>query len=94
MQEKILNAAFALAAKQGLRSIRRAQIAKRANCAPGLVSYYFRPLGMQALISAVVKRAIEQEHLSILATALADKHPAAVAAPPALKQKALATLAA
>jgi DNA-binding transcriptional regulator YbjK len=94
MQEKILNAAFALAAKKGLRNIRRAQIAKRAQCAAGLVSYYFRPDGMDGLRTAIVKRAIEREHLGILASALAEQHAAAKAAPSELKQKALATLAA
>lgn len=88
-RDKIVNAAFTMAAEEGLLSIRRNAVADRAGIAHSLVTYYFN---MNQLQDAIIERAIECEQVDILAQGLALSNRIAVAAPAKLKSKALATL--
>lgn len=77
MRQKILKAALAVAEKTPLWLVTRKAIARKADCAPSLVSYY---LGTQAdVITAIVERAILEGNDTIVRRAKAMEHPAALA---------------
>ena len=86
MKQAILDAAVSIASRKGFPYVTRIAVAQRAKCAEGTVSYHFKT--MKRLHNAVVVHAIEQEHLGILAKALADGHNCAKAAPQSLKDRA------
>lgn len=88
----VLTAAIALAQKRGFGSYSRRDVAAQAGVAVGTVSHAFG--SMEALHNAVMRTAVRERILSILATGLALRHPIAIAAPPDLKTLALASLAA
>lgn len=92
MKDAILSAAMQLANLKGFKKVTRAEIAAKAKVAPGLVSYHFGD--MKGLRDAMVARAVEAKNLKVLAQALADRHPAAVKAPDALRRAAALQLAA
>lgn len=70
MRDTILTAAMLLAEKPGgLQKLTRDGTAKRAGVAAGLVTYYFT--NMPKLKAAVVRKAAEDENLSILGQAIA-----------------------
>lgn len=86
----ILNAAVNLAKERGLRSFSRADIAKRSKVGAATVSFHFGK--MDELRRAVVKHAIENEIVSILADARADRDSASLytGMPAPLKEKVAA----
>lgn len=88
----VLEAAVELAGSHGYAKITRQQIAERAGVAVGSVNNAFGT--MEALRDAVMATAVARGIARIVGQGLADQHPAAVAAPPELKQSALAALAA
>lgn len=88
----ILEAAVALATERGFRKFNRNDVAARAGVAAGSVNNAFTT--MDALHDAVMAQAVQRERLDIVAAGLAERHPTACAAPPALKDSALALLAA
>lgn len=74
MKERIMKAAMQVAQEIPLWLITRKRIARAADCAPSLVSYY---LGCQEeVITAIVKRAIEDKNDAIVKRAKAIEHPA------------------
>jgi AcrR family transcriptional regulator len=91
-KEEILAVAVAHASVVGLNGLRRDDIAQKAGVANGLVSRYFNT--MLQLRRAVIRSAVHNEILPIIAQGLAMREPEAMKAPEALKQKALATLSA
>jgi AcrR family transcriptional regulator len=92
MKDAILSAAMQLANLSGFKKVTRANIAAKADVAPGLVSYHFGD--MKKLRDAMVERAVESKNLKLLAQALADRHPIALKAPDALRRAAAMQLAA
>lgn len=94
MKEKILQAAVKVAEALPLYAVTRGKIAKKAKCAPSLVSWYFKT--MDELRDAIVARAVETNNAEIVAWAIAARHPKAdhVAVPVKLRREALKLLAA
>lgn len=91
-KKQILDAALDLAERRGYSTITRDSIATAAGCAPGLVSAYFGT--MINFRRDIMRAAIREERLPIIAQGLAAKDPHARKAPDPLKQAALETLAA
>ena len=67
----ILEVAVALAKEHGLRKFSRSQVAKKTGLASATVSFHFG--SMDALRTEVVKYAVENEVLSILADVRTDR---------------------
>lgn len=90
----ILAAAVSLAKKHGLRNFSREQVAKAARMAEATVSFHFE--NMDNLRKAVVKAAIADEVLPILADARADRASSSLytGMPAELKKKVAAFIAA
>jgi hypothetical protein len=90
-KEHILNAALSVAIERGYGKMTRDHIADTAGCSVGLVSKYFGT--MLNLKRDVMRAAIREEELGIVAEGLAtgDKH--ARKAPQELKEKAVALFA-
>lgn len=89
-KDAILEAAVALALAEGLSSVRLIPVAERAGVTNGLVSHYFGTV--KQLHRAVIRHAIHNETLPIIAQALASGDSEARKAPDELKQRALASL--
>jgi AcrR family transcriptional regulator len=104
MSEKVLNrnrtvldAGLALAERHGLQAVTRPRVAAESGLSVGTVSNAFGTMdGLRdAVVAAVVETCDSSPvRLPVLAQALAERHPVALAAPPELKQRALANLAA
>lgn len=86
----ILDAAVELALTDGLCAVRLIPVAERAGVTNGLVSHYFGTV--KQLHRAVVRHAIHNEVLGVVAQALAVGDAEARKAPDELKQRALASL--
>lgn len=91
-KRNILEAALKLAEREGLTALSRSRIARAANCSDANVSYHYAT--MAQLNRAVMRHAIARACLKVIAEGIASKNPHALKAPPALKAKAIATLAA
>lgn len=91
-KDEILVAAVKCAEEVGLAGIRRDTVAEKAGTSNGLVSRYFNT--MTQLRRAVVRYAVHNERLTIIAQALAVRDPEALKASEELKKKALASLSA
>lgn len=91
-QTRIIQAAMPLAAKLGFRKVPRVEIAKATGLVQGTISYHFK--SMRALQDALVYHAVQTENLSVIAQALIEKHPFALAAPLLLRRKAAQLLTA
>lgn len=89
-KEEILLAAVACAEAQGLTNLRRDTIASYAGVANGLVTRYFST--MTQVRHAVVRYAVHNQRLTIIAQGLALRDPEALKAPEELKKKAVASL--
>lgn len=89
-KNQILNAAIGLAKKQGYYAITRDEVADAAGVSRGLVSRYFGR--MDKLKSAVMRAAVEQGVLEIVAQGLANGSPHAKKGPAELKARAVRLL--
>lgn len=87
---QILAAAVTLASKQGYHNITREQIAGIAGISPGLVSKYAGT--MTNLRRDVMRAAIRERNLSIIAQGIALHDRTAMRAPDDVKKAALASL--
>lgn len=90
-KDQILAAAVELAKLRGYGSVTRDGIAAHAGCSTGLVTKYFST--MTQLKRSIMRVAVKNHILSIIAQGLAAQDPHARKAPEDVKQKALATLA-
>lgn len=88
---KILLAGVALAVMGRYDRITRRQVAEGAGVSPARVSLFAGD--MDGLRTAIMEEAVRRGVASVVAQGLADRHPAALAAPEELRQKALAVLA-
>lgn len=88
--EQLLEAALAVAERDGFSNLRRDAIAAKAGVNGSLVS--LRLGTMDAVRRAVMRRAIKERRLSIVAQGLAIKDRHALKAPQDLREKAIASL--
>lgn len=87
---EILQAALDVAEKVGCKQLTRIQVAQKARCAESLVSSYF---GTMIQFKRIVMRAaIKNERLKIIAYGIVEKDKHALKASPDLKQRALSSL--
>lgn len=91
-KDQILQAAIKVAARPGgWGKLTRDAVAKEADCAEGLPSKYFGT--MLNFKRAIMRAAIQDRNLSVIAQGLAAGDKAALKAEDALKREALDTLA-
>lgn len=88
----VLDAAVALAERHGMQAVTRPRVACESGLSVGTVSNAYG--SMDALRDAVMSAAVEREILPVIAQGLAERYPAAIAAPVELKTRALAQIAA
>jgi AcrR family transcriptional regulator len=86
-KQELLEVAIHLAKETGYSHITRNEIARRAGVAYGLVTSYFKTI--DNLKKMVVKEAIKQEIVQIIAEALARKEPLTRRLTPALREKVI-----
>lgn len=91
-KKEILVAAVVIAEREGLQELRRDKVAKEANASDGLVSRYFNTMGQ--LKHAVVRYAVQNRILPVIAQGLAIKDSEALKASEELQKEALASLTA
>ena len=89
-KQEILIAAVECTQHHGINGLRRDAVAERAGVANGLVTRYFNT--MTQLKHAVVRYAVHNEILGIIAEGLALRDPEACKASEELKKKAVASL--
>jgi hypothetical protein len=89
-KDQILKIAIAVARKYGCHKTTRDEIAHRAGVSMGLVSHYFGT--MKKLRRTIMRAAIVNEELEIIAKGLANNDPYARKASDDLKQRAVSTL--
>lgn len=90
-RQQILDAALNVAENIGYRHLTREQVATNAGCAESLVSAYFGT--MEKFRRTIMRAAVKNESLPIIAQGLVagDKH--AKKADPQLRNKAMASMA-
>ena len=86
-KQELLEVAIQLAKEEGYSHITRNEIARRAGVAYGLVSSYFKSI--DNLKKLVIKEAIKQEIVQIVAQALAHKEPLTKKLDPSLREKVI-----
>lgn len=83
----IMAAALTMAKQDGYKSVRRDALALKSDCAAGLINKLFG--NMEMLRDEIVRVAVSEKILTVLAQAIVDQHPDALAAPLALRKKAM-----
>lgn len=89
-KDEILAVAVQRAKALGINGLRRDDIAEHAGVANGLVTRYFNT--MTQLKRAVIRFAVHNEILPLIAQGLATRDPEALKAPEELKTRALTSL--
>lgn len=89
-KENLIVAALAVAKRDGFSSLTRASIANEAECSTGLVTNYLGT--MPQLKRTVMRAAITNEVVEVVAEGIALRDKQALKAPDALKKKAIAHL--
>lgn len=89
-KKQILDASVKIAKTRGYNHITREDIASEAQCATGLINRYFQT--MLQLRRAVMRAAVKQGVLEIVAQGIVAKDPQAMKASEELKNRALASL--
>jgi AcrR family transcriptional regulator len=88
---KIMRAAVSIATTKGYRTMTRDEIAAAAGCSAGLINHEFGT--MDGLREAVMREAVDNSQLDIVAQGLADGHAIAKDAPADMKEAAVRALA-
>ena len=83
---KILATAYAIAQEVGVHGVRRNEVAKRAEVAEGLVSFYYE---ITALKAAVVEEAIRRADVTVLRGVVFNPIPGAPEIPAELRSQIL-----
>lgn len=86
MKSRIMKAAIEVAIDQGYTQLERRKVARQADVAESLVSYYFGDVN--DLKYAVILHAIKHSILPIIAQALVNHDPQALRLPANIKKKA------
>lgn len=84
---QIMDAALSVAAEGHYRYMSREDIARAAECSPGLVTAYYG--GIESLRDEVLREAIRRHRLPVIAQGLAARDPLADEAPDDVKREAL-----
>lgn len=87
LQDKIMSAALAIAARVGVAATTRNAIADRVPCSSGSVSYHFGD--GRKLSRAIVERAIAVTNYAVIGAAVAERHPSVRDIPDDLRARAL-----
>lgn len=82
----VLQAAFELAKKKNYLKITRENIAKKLQCTPQLITYYFT---INEIRKEIITEALAQNHEGILAQALVNREPLVRKLPLDVKEKIL-----
>lgn len=90
-RSRILGAAVTLASGEGYQWLTRGAVAAEAGLSPSLVSYHFG--SMVELKRAVLRHAVDERLLPIVAQGLADQHPIVTSASADLRAATAAYLA-
>lgn len=90
-RRRLLEAAATVAVERGFLTMRRRDVAAKAGVATGSVNHEFET--MDGLRDALLRHAIENENLPIIAQGLACGHPIAREAPADLRARAVAEAA-
>lgn len=90
-KDQIMAAALSVAKAAGYQNVTRERIADSAACSPASVSNYFGT--MTQMKRAIMRAAVNQKVLPIIAQGLAAKDPQALKAPEDTKRAALSQLA-
>lgn len=88
--QQILDAATEIARTKGFSSLRRSEIAERAGVSTGLVNVTYGT--MAQLRRAVMRRAVHDRILNVIAEGLVLNDPVARKAPEELRRAAVATI--
>lgn len=88
----LISAALAVAARVGYLTMTRDQIATEADCSPGLVSLHLGT--MPAMRRLVMRAAVRQGALAVVAQGLAMRDPVALKADAGLRRDAVGSLGA
>lgn len=83
----LLRAGLAEAQARGFMTMTRRAVATRAQAAVGLINHYWRT--MDGFRAAVMEEAVRVRDLAVIRQGLAANHPAALAAPPDIRQAAV-----
>ena len=86
-KEQILQTALDISIEKGYRNVTRIEIARRMQCAKGLITHYYK--GIENLRKIVLQSAIQREIIPILAQNLAVWGEETAQLTPELKQKVL-----
>lgn len=90
MKEQILTVALKLAEKKGYDKITRDELADKVGCATGLINHHYGT--MNQLRRDIMRHAIKERILTVVAQGLAARDPFALKANDDLKKEALQTL--
>lgn len=90
--EHVFKCAVKLMERHGYDRVSRELIAESAACSPALVNVYFGT--MSKLRSEVLRHAVRESNLTLLAQGIVSRHRVALAAPAALKARAIQSLSA
>lgn len=88
--EHLISVALDLCEKDGYTNVNRESIAKAANVSVSLITHYLGT--MKNLRRDMMRHAIKQERLNVIAQGLTLKDPHALKAPPELQEKARKSL--
>lgn len=86
-KEQVIEAALSLAAKSHYLEVGREEIASALGFSASTIRYHFKTLTQ--LRKEVVRAAVKQEHLAVIAQAVTANHPQAVKVSKALRRRAL-----
>lgn len=89
-KQQVLDAAMIVAARVGYNNMLRREVAEEAKCGNGTVSRYFGT--MHQLHKAVIRKAIADRNLSIIAQGIAAKDRNAMKAPDDVKKAAMESI--
>lgn len=84
--DHILNRATKLAQRKSYEQITREEIAEASEISPSVVSFHFGSMGH--LRNEILRKAVAEENLKIIAQGLVNNHPVALRAPLRIKRAA------
>lgn len=90
-KKQIINIAIDIAREKGLNNLSRSELSNRAKCSPALIHSHFGT--MNQLKRQIMRAAIQQEIIEIIAEGLGNNDPQACKAPAELKGKAIDLIA-
>ena len=90
-KDKILNAAYAMAVREGFESLTRDAVAAEAYVSKGAINHHFHTI--EAVRNDVMEMALTNRDLKLIAQGIAARNGVALTAPKELQLEALTSLA-